>query len=527
MILYVISKTKKCANINFEFRERRLFFFRKHFFTSSKNYLKIGIIGSGPSALYCCKYFLKNGKIKIDLFDKLPNPYGLIRYGIAPDHVQVKNIFKTFNSVVLSDSCRFFGNVNVGIDIKIEELRNYYNILLFCCGASEPALPDSQLLLKSQSKVVQGNDDIYIDRCSVWCDDGSDGRLNGVAPFHAGDLIRFYNGYYNDLRCRDIDNYLNSFSNFTSSVIIGNGNVSLDVARVLLKSPEELDKTDINGDYLNAIKRHKIKHIYIVGRRGFWQSSFTNAELRELFSLHDTKVILNKRNYDLCFHLNNYDHYAPSKMKERQNKLFQNMVQNYEELEKNKNLYEKYKILEFIFYYEMKKIHPINNHMNAVAFEINKDIGLCDPTYPKEKIFTTPLLIYATGFKKNIFCENLYNQSIHNFKDDMLKKKFGIFRAGWFETGPKGNIATQVANSKNATTRILNFLHNTTTYFDNDIIDLLNQKKIKFVTFDDWAYIQNAEEKMGAQQGKTAQKMATVEALLRALDDRKGKANPN
>ncbi|CRG96447.1 adrenodoxin reductase, putative [Plasmodium gallinaceum] len=487
MILYEILFNTRIKSIKFKSKEKNLFYFKKNFFSNEKKYFKIGIVGAGPSALYCCKYFLKNDNIKVDIFDKLPNPYGLIRYGVAPDHVQVKNTYKTFDTVFLNKNYRFFGNVNIGVDLKIEDLRNYYNVCIFCCGASDISLPN----LENEEN-------------------------NGI--FHAKDLIYYYNNYYEELRCKNVDNYLNSFDNFTNSVIIGNGNVSLDIARILTKSDDDLKKTDININFLNSKKKHHFKHIYIIGRRGFWQSSFTNGELRELLTLNNTKVILNKDNYDLCFHLKNYD--ENSSIKQRQNKLFLNMVKNYEDLEKNKNLYENHKIIEFIFYYEIKKVNYINNYMKNIEFEINKNLQISNPSIQK-KYLTTPLLIFATGFKKNAFNENLYNKSIEKFKEDILSNKFGIFKAGWFDGGAKGNIASQIVNSKNRISLILNFLQNTTTFFDNDICTLLNKKKIHFVNFNDWIYIKNYEEQNGIQKGKITEKFNTVKQILQILDERK------
>lgn len=494
-------RTKNKLKIKFDIRKRNnLHFLQKHYFSNESKYFKVGIIGSGPSALYCCKHFLKNDNIKVDIFDKLPNPYGLIRYGVAPDHISVKNIYKTFNPVLLNkEKYRFFGNVNIGIDIQIEDLRNYYNAVIFCCGASESSLPKEEIYKKE----------------------------NGI--FHAKDLIYFYNNFYDDLRCKSIDTYLNTYENFSNSIIIGNGNVSLDIARILIKSYDDLIKTDINFNYLNIIKRHNFKHIYIIGRRGFWQSSFTNSELRELFSLKDTKVILDKKNYDLCFEIKNYD--ETNKMKQRQNKLFLDMVHNYEQMKKNPTLYDKYKIIQFIFYHEIRNIHNINNHLKEIQLGLNKDIYSSQNNHTNNKNsydinnqkinIKTPLLIFATGFKKDNFSLNFYNKSVDKYKDDILNKKFAIFKAGWFQTGAKGNIASHIINTKQNTTEILNFLNTTTIYYENDITELLKRKKVHFVSMDQWNYIQSLEKNNGEQSGRCAQKFAKVKDILHILSDKR------
>ncbi|CAG9477178.1 adrenodoxin reductase, putative [Plasmodium vivax] len=482
----------------------KLPFTGKCFLTNEAKPFKVGIIGAGPSALYCCKHLLKHERVKVDIFEKLPNPYGLIRYGVAPDHIHVKNTYRTFDLVFSSPNYRFFGNVHVGVDLKMEELRRHYNCVIFCCGASEVSIPIGQ---QDEDKAVSGGET-------------NPRKQNGL--FHARDLIYFYNNMYNDVRCRAVENYLKSFENFTTCIIIGNGNVSLDIARILVKSPNHLSKTDISSDYLKVMKQHKIKHIYIVGRRGFWQSSFTNAELRELISLENTKVILSKKNYDLCCHLKSDE--ANTNMKKRQHEIFQKMVKNYEEVEKNKEFYKTYKIIEFIFYFEIRQIRPIDGAMKNVELELNRNVPMSFSSFKENKVLVTPLVIFATGFKKSNFAENLYNQSVQMFREDIGQHKFAIFKAGWFDKGPKGNIASQILNSKNSTHLVLNFLQKVDSFFDNDISSLLQEKQIPYVSFDDWTYLHQMEKQMGAQQNKIAQKFSQTGEVLRVLKGRMGKS---
>lgn len=467
---------------------------------------KIGIIGCGPSALYCCKYFFKNENIKVDIFDKLPNPYGLIRYGVAPDHINVKNIYKTFDAVLSNKNFRFFGNVHIGKDIKIEELKNYYNVCLFCCGASSRSFPPIKPLIGKNVEEKGGE----ANKESI------PNEPNGI--FHARDIIFFYNNYYKELRDSNVQNYLNNFSNFENAVIIGNGNVSLDVARILNKHYNELKTTDINDEYLHSIKKHSMKHIYIIGRKGLWQSSFTNSELREMLTLQNTKVILNKKYYDMCFQLKDYD--ENDKVKKRQTQLFLTMMQNYEELEKNKNLYKDFKIIEFIFYHQIKQIHYLNDYLKSIEFEKNKNLH-DSPTVENKRTIVTPLLIFATGFKKNAFNQHMYEHSVAKYKEDICLKKFGIFKSGWFDTGAKGNIASQIINAKGNTSQILQFLKNVETFYYNDICDLLKQKKIRYVPLGDWLYIHNYEQELGLKKNKVSQKMDTINRLFQVLDAHK------
>lgn len=471
------------------------FLLKKNYYSSKndprKRY-KVAVIGAGPSGLYCSKYLLKHERIKIDIFDQLPNPYGLIRYGVAPDHINVKNIYKTFDSVFTNTNFRFFGNVTIGKDISIEELSSFYNACIFAWGASDPAFPN----------YVQSE------------------KAPGV--FHAKDIIMFYNNLYDEMRCNHLENYLNTFHNFSNCIIVGNGNVSLDIARILNKSEEELKTTDISKKYLETIKKHSLKHIYIVGRRGFWQSSFSNAELRELLHLKNTKTILNKDNYELCFQLKNYD--AEDKMKQRQNQIFLNMVKNYEEWKQNKHTYENYKIIEFIFYHEIKQITPINHSMNYVKFELHKDLQRNISNNGNTGItnIKSPLLIFATGFRNNDFNQQTYMKSVDLMKlDNNTSNHLGIFKAGWFDTRAKGNIASQIINSKKNTSQVVEFLEQKKhIFYSNDILDLLKEKQIHFVNFDDWKFIQNYEVQLGTKLGKTSNKIDSICEILHKLKKR-------
>ena len=208
--------------------------------------LHVAVIGSGPAGYYtaeaCQKAFGDN--VRVDMIDRLPVPYGLIRFGVAPDHQSIKGVSRRYEGVALSDNVRFVGNVSVGGDVSIPELIDLYDAVVLATGA-----PHDRKL------EIQGAD------------------LPGVIGSAA--FVGWYNGHpdFTDL-APPLD--------VTSAVIIGNGNVALDVARILAKAPNEFTGSDIVAHALEALGQSAIRHVTILGRRGPHQIAMTPKELGEL-----------------------------------------------------------------------------------------------------------------------------------------------------------------------------------------------------------------------------------------------------
>jgi adrenodoxin-NADP+ reductase len=237
----------------------------------------VAIVGSGPSGFYSAKYlFEKHPCIHVDVYEKLPTPYGLVRYGVAPDHQETKNVMNTFAEVAKNERFRYFGNVEVGPiqepkssssaqpshhnRIAIKRLIDAYSAVILAYGASS----DNSLNLPGE-------------------------ELDGI--FSAREFVNWYNGHP---EYAHLGRKLN-LENVRNVVIIGHGNVAIDCARVLAKDPmTELSGSDITSYALEALKRSPIQNIRIVGRRGHVQSSFTIKELRELTKLSTINLKIDK-----------------------------------------------------------------------------------------------------------------------------------------------------------------------------------------------------------------------------------------
>ena len=210
--------------------------------------VSVAIVGSGPAGFYTAQALLDRGDgYAIDIIDLQPAPFGLIRFGVAPDHQTTKNVMRKFHKTALRDQVRFFGNVEVGRDVSVDELREAYDAVVLAIGASD-----------ERALAIPGGD------------------LAGVYPSVA------FAGWYNaQPEYRDLAPLLDH----QAIAVIGNGNVAIDVARVLVKNEHEMASSDLPRHVAEAIRSSPLTDVYVFGRRGPNQAKFTNVELREMGEL--------------------------------------------------------------------------------------------------------------------------------------------------------------------------------------------------------------------------------------------------
>ncbi|MFH1815067.1 MAG: FAD-dependent oxidoreductase [Pseudomonadota bacterium] len=210
--------------------------------------LRVAIIGSGPSGFYAAEALLASGlDVEIDLLERLPVPYGLVRFGVAPDHAKLKSVSAVFAQIAADPKLRFFGNVALGRDVTADELAMMYHAVIVACGAGA-----------DRTLGIPGED------------------LPGVHA--AGDFVGWYNGSPDHAHLAfDLSQEV--------AVVIGQGNVAIDVCRILARPVDELRRTDIAQHALDALAGSRIRDIHLVGRRGPVQAKFTPKELRELGTL--------------------------------------------------------------------------------------------------------------------------------------------------------------------------------------------------------------------------------------------------
>ena len=209
---------------------------------------RVAIVGAGPAGAYAAAALLRaRGDARIDLFERLPTPWGLLRAGVAPDHQEIKRLEETFDLQTFQHGCRFLGNVQVGVDVSHAELMRHYCAVIYATGAQT-----------DKSLGIPGED------------------LPGSWP--ATEFVGWYNGHPDH---RDLVFDLSA----RRAVVIGNGNVAVDVTRMLTLGIGQLERTDVADHALEALRASRVEEVVVLGRRGPAQAAFTSAELRSLFRL--------------------------------------------------------------------------------------------------------------------------------------------------------------------------------------------------------------------------------------------------
>ena len=224
--------------------------------------LRLAIVGAGPAGIYAADILLKAERkfdVSIDLFDQLPAPYGLVRYGVAPDHPRIKGIINALRDVLDRGDIRIFGNVRFGEDITLDDLKRHYHAVIFSTGAIRDADLD-----------IPG--------------------IDSEGSFGAADFVSWYDGHPDFPREWPLD--------AASVAVIGNGNVALDVARILAKHPEDLLVTEIPANVQAGLEASQVTDVHVFGRRGPAQVKFTPLELRELGELRDVDMVVYDEDFD-------------------------------------------------------------------------------------------------------------------------------------------------------------------------------------------------------------------------------------
>src|SRR6187431_500677 len=224
--------------------------------------LRLAIVGAGPAGIYAADIILKAERkfdVSIDLFEQLPAPYGLVRYGVAPDHPRIKGIITALREVLDRGDIRLFGNVRFGEDITLEDLKNHYNAVIFATGA----IRDTDLNIPG---------------------------IDAIGSYGAADFVSWFDGHPDVPREWPLD--------ASSVAVIGNGNVALDVSRMLAKHAEDLLPTEIPANVYDGLIESPVTDVHIFGRRGPAQVKFSPLELRELGHVPDVDIIVYPEDYE-------------------------------------------------------------------------------------------------------------------------------------------------------------------------------------------------------------------------------------
>jgi ferredoxin--NADP+ reductase len=439
--------------------------------------VRVAVIGSGPSGLYAADELSKHDAVSVDVVDRLPCPYGLLRYGVAPDHLKMKSLEITLRKILERPRVRFLGGVELGTGISVDELHEYYDAVVYATGS-----PVDRRLS------IPGED------------------LPG--SFSATQFVAWY--------CGHPDAEVDAFTlDARSAVVIGVGNVAVDVARILAKTAHELGVTDMPDHVLEVLDASAVSDIYIVGRRGPAQAKFTTKELRELGELANADVVVDPAELVLD---------EAGKELVETNKTVRRNLETLQEWSTRSQLGRPRRIhLRFL-------LAPVavlgTGRVEAVQCERNELDGSGGVAGTGETVtLAAQLLLRSVGYRGLPLPGVPFDERsgvIPHVAGRVQRNgstATGEYVVGWIKRGPTGVIGTNKGDAKETVERLLRDLDALprAPYREPDmIIDRLTRQGVGVVTWAGWEAIDAAEQALGVAAGRTRIKIANREALLTA-----------
>ncbi|CAL8262776.1 unnamed protein product [Arctogadus glacialis] len=456
---------------------------------SSAAHQKVCVVGGGPAGFYTAQHLLKACQdVQVDIYERLPVPFGLVRFGVAPDHPEVKNVISTFTQTARHARCCYYGNVNVGTDVSVEELREAYHAVVLSYGAEG-----------NRSMGVPGED------------------LEGVYP--AKDFVGWYNGLPSNRE-------LNPGLDCETAVILGQGNVALDVARILLSPIDELKKTDITQRSLDALAQSRVRRVLVVGRRGPLQVAGTVKELREMVNLPDTKPEMVASEFEGVAEALKV---IPRPRKRLTELMLKTAVDPPAEKERQRRQAASLSWgLRFLRSPLEVLAGPDGARVAGIRLAVNRLEGTGDGSVavPTGEVETLDcgLVITSIGYKSLPIDPAVPfdpRKAIVPNSLGRVQQAAGLYCSGWLKTGPIGVIATTMNNSFDTAHSVVEDL--TSGCLDvtsakpgsTGIGPLLDKRGVKPVSFSDWEKINQEERRRGAAQGKPREKLLDVEEMLK------------
>ncbi|KAI3464065.1 hypothetical protein Pfo_020728 [Paulownia fortunei] len=486
----------------------------RSFSTLSSTPLRICVVGSGPAGFYTAEKLLKaHERVEVDIIDRLPTPFGLVRSGVAPDHPETKLfrnlpqiVINQFSRVAQNERCSFFGNVSLGSSITLPELRETYNAVVLAYGA------ESDRSLGIPGEELAG---IYASREFVW----------------------WYNGHPD---CRNLAPDLKSTD---TAVILGQGNVALDVARILLRPTAELARTDIASHALAALEESSIRKVYLVGRRGPVQAACTAKELREVLGIKDLGIHIQQA--DLVT--------TPADEIEMKNNRIRRRV--YELLSKavtpGHAPIPGQRELHFVFFHKPDRFLESDDksgHLGGVRLEkttlkgddeLVKQVAVGTGVY--EDLSCISLLFCRLSLKsigyKSVAIDglpfdnykgivpNLGGRVLADASQDHMQYETGLYVCGWLKRGPTGIIATNLYCAEETLACISDDIDkgvlasNSPKPGRGGLLHLLDGRNTRVVHFDAWEKIDFEERRRGNLKNKPREKLTSWEELLKVASE--------
>ena len=424
--------------------------------------LWVAVIGAGPAGYYTAEALTSGDQnVRVDIIDRLPTPFGLIRAGVAPDHQSIKNVSRRYEATNQRDGVRFVGNLSLGRDITLKELQELYDVVVLATGAA-----------KDRPLGVEGED------------------LNGVVGSAA--FVGWYNSHPD---YKDLDPDLR----VASVAVIGNGNVAVDVARILAKTAEEMASSDLAQHAADEIHSSSIKDIHILGRRGPLEAAFTPKELGELNALEN------------CVTLVDGNQLPPKEGDaELTGATKKNMV-HLRAMATNKPD-DKPTRLHIQFYRRPMAIIGEDCVCGIRLEETTVEDGKCVGT-GKSEVLPAGLVVPCIGYRSSPLEDIPYDEwrGVYQNEDGLISS--GLYCVGWCRRGPTGTIGTNKPDGVGIAAKILEEVTASGKSGRDGLNAIVEERDLKIVTFQDWKKIEAAEIEAAAE-GAPRAKIADVDHMV-------------
>ena len=446
--------------------------------------MRVAIIGSGPAGFYAAEALLKRSDavVEVDMFDRLPTPYGLVRGGVAPDHQKIKTVARVFAATATRPTFRFLGNVHLGRELSVEDLRQHYHQIVYATGNEA----DRRLGIPGEG----------IARCTP-----------------ATVFVGWYNGHP-DYRKAQIDLSVERVA------VIGNGNVAIDAARILLRGGAELEKTDIAAHALETLRASRVREVFLLGRRGPEQAAFSSAELKELGAMEAADPVVDPGELALCAEstgnaeidrnlklLRAYAARAPRANAKKLHLRF--LVSPVEILADAAG-----KVAGLRLEKNRLETRPDGSLAARGSGEYERlDVGMVLPAigYAAERIEGVPY-----DDKARIIA-NADGRVVDAANRAVIANEYVV---GWARSGPQGLIGEH----KRASADVVKLMIADGAGLEarelparDAILDLLRARGVQPVSFEDWKQLDDVEVERGARRGAPRDKIVDVEAMLALL----------
>ncbi len=458
---------------------------------TASNPLRVAIIGAGPTGFYTAEHLFKqNLVIQLDLFDRLPTPFGLVRGGVAPDHQKIKSVTTAFDRIAENPNFRFYGNVEFGSHLTLADLQAHYHQIVFTTGAQT-----------DRSMDIPGED--------------------LIGSHAATEFVAWYNGHPDYRDCQfDLSQ--------ERVAVVGIGNVAVDVARILCRTPEELAVTDIADYAFEALKQSRVKEVYLLGRRGPAQAAFTNPEIKELGEMAGADIYVPPEEAEL-------DELSRAELERTQDRLTMKKVDIIKSYAQRPDEARPRQLILRFLVSPVELMGDERGHLKTMRLVKNKlyatEAGTLrpQPTGEYEEL-PVGLVFRSVGYRGVPLPGVPFHDKwgvILNHKGRVLNPEtqqplLGEYTAGWIKRGPSGVIGTNKPDALETVQCMLEDVAAGQTLQppqpDPAAAEaLIRQRQPHFITYADWQKLNEIEVAKGKASGRPRVKFTCVEDMLAAL----------